>query len=134
MRRAHRSIVVAALSVRAASILALVALVVEAAPAAAIGVIIPIGDLNPFGAPCSLSLGENGQSRMLGWSPVAGAAFYRVGYVAGTEVVGLAELPGTSFEHIGWAANECLEYVVVAYDSGGVKVCSAHVPRVGKCQ
>ncbi len=133
MPRAHRLTAVTARAVLSASILAFAGVTLPAAPAAAIGVIIPIGDVNPFGAPCTLALNEIGQSRMLSWDAVAGAAFYRVGYVTGEGVVGLAELQGTSFEHIGWAANECLEYVVVAYDGGGVKVCSAHVPQVGKC-
>jgi hypothetical protein len=134
MPRAHRSPAATLGGVLSVSILALAGIALMAAPAAALGVIIPAGDLSPFGAPCTLAVQEINQSRMLSWEPVAGAAFYRVGYVTASGVVGLAELSGTSFEHIGWAANECLEYVIVAYDAGGVRVCSAHVPGVGKCQ
>ena len=133
MPRAHRSPVTTLGGVLSVSILAFIGIALTAAPVAALGVTIPTGDLSPFGAPCTLAVQEIGQSRMLSWEPVAGAASYRVGYVTASGVVGLAELSGTSFEHIGWEANECLEYVVVAYDGGAVRVCSAHVPGVGKC-
>jgi hypothetical protein len=132
MSRAQRSTARTVGAVLTAAVLALAGISLVAAPAAAI-VIIPPGDLSPFGAPCTLDVHEIGQSRVLSWAAVAGAATYRVGFVGNGEVVGLAEITGTTFEHIGWAASECLEYVVVAYDAGGVRVCAAHVPRIGKC-
>lgn len=88
-------------------------------------------DLASFTSPCTLSVEQAGSVRTLSWDAVAGAVSYRVGYRMGTEITELAQLAGTSYEHTGWNPNDCYEYVVVAYDSSGVKVCAAHVENVG---
>lgn len=92
---------------------------------------IPVGDLQDFTTPCTLSVSGSGSVRTLSWSAVSGASSYKVGYRAGGTITGLAELTGTSYQHTGWDPDACLEYVLVAYDSGGYKVCAAHVENVG---
>ena len=96
---------------------------------------IPPTDLDPFTSPCTLAVTENGSTRTLSWNLVLGAATYRVGRIpkGETEVDGLAEVTGTSYVDTTWVSNECYEYVMVAYDSSGDKVCSAHVENVGYC-
>lgn len=88
-------------------------------------------DLESFASPCTLSLDQAGSVRTLSWDAVSGAATYKVGYRMGTEITELAELTGLSYEHTGWNPGDCYEYVLVAYDGGGVKVCSAHIENVG---
>ena len=88
-------------------------------------------DLVTFSVPCTLSVSQNGSVRTLSWSSVSGASSYKVGYRTGGTITGLAELSGTSYDHTGWDPNQCLEYLLVAYDSGGAKICSAHVENVG---
>ncbi len=94
---------------------------------------IPVEHLDPASAPCGLTVTENGSTRTLQWSLVSGATSYKVGYRrCNGEVVGLAELPFTSYDHVGWT-GECLDYVVVAYDAKGCKVCAAVVENFGGC-
>ena len=88
-------------------------------------------EIATFTSPCTLSLSQSGSVRTLSWSAVSGANSYKVGYRIGGTITGLAELTGTSYEHTGWNPNECMEYVLVAYDSGSNKVCAAHVENVG---
>ena len=94
---------------------------------------IPVGDLEPR-SPCTLSIVQEGSLRKMGWGAVSGASSYKVGYrkCDGT-IVGLAEVTGLSYDHVGWNSNECLEYVMVAYDSGGNDVCAASAANVGNC-
>lgn len=94
---------------------------------------IPGGDLEPR-SPCTLSVVQDGSVRKMSWGAVSGASSYKVGYrrCDGT-IVGLAEVTGLSYEHLGWNSNECLEYVMVAYDSSGNDVCAAHVTGIGNC-
>ena len=99
--------------------------------ATALAIDIPVGDLEDFGFPCTLSLTQSGSVRTLSWSAVSGASSYKVGYRAGGTTVGLAELSGTSYDHTGWDPDACLEYVLVAYASGGAKICAAHLENVG---
>jgi hypothetical protein len=106
-----------------------VALLVPTATAQAVE--IPVQDLESFTSPCTLSVSQNGSVRTLSWSAVSGASSYKVGYRTGGTTVGLAELSGTSYDHTGWDPDACLEYVLVAYDSGGAKICAAHVENVG---
>lgn len=95
-------------------------------------VYIPLDDIDPFNSPCTLDVSQQGSTRTLTWSAVSGASTYKVGYrqCDGT-VVGLAEVTATTYDHTGWNANECLEYVMVAYDSSGQRICSAHKLNVG---
>ena len=108
----------------------LAVLLILSAPVAHAITILP-GELEHFGSPCTLSFSENGSVRTLSWSSVAGASTYKVGYRTGTSIVALAEVTGTSYQHTGWSASDCLEYVMVACDGSGTKVCAAHVPNVG---
>ena len=94
---------------------------------------IPEGDLNPLNAPCSLTISESGDQRLLSWSPVAGVVVYKVGFIRRLEVVGLAETSATTYTHLGFDDEECLDYVVVAYDGTGHRVCAARAQRVGRC-
>jgi len=77
---------------------------------------------------------QEGSLRKMGWGAVSGASSYKVGYrrCNGT-IVGLAEVTGLSYDHVGWNSNECLEYVMVAYDSSGNDVCAASAANVGNC-
>ena len=102
------------------------------APTAHAVTILP-GELEYFGAPCTLSLTQNGSVRTLSWSAVAGASTYKVGYRIGGTIVALAEVSGTSYDHKGWSASDCLEYVMVACNGSGEAICAAHVPNVGSC-
>jgi hypothetical protein len=106
-----------------------VALVVSGSSAGA--VTITAQDVESFGSPCSLSVAQNGSVRTLSWAAVSGASTYKVGYRLGGTIVALAEVTGTSYEHSGWSSGDCLEYLLVACDGGGGKVCAAHVPNVG---
>ncbi len=94
-------------------------------------VTIPEWEIEDFQSPCTLSLSQSGSVRTLSWSAVSGASSYKVGYRTGGTITGLAELTGTSYDHTGWDPDACLEYVLVAYDSGGAKICAAHVENVG---
>lgn len=95
-------------------------------------VTIPEDDMDPFTGPCSLTIEETTGGRLLSWDAVSGSSVYVVGYrTCDGVVVGLAELVGTSFRHAGSDRNACLEYVVVAYDRRGVKICSAHAFTAG---
>jgi hypothetical protein len=91
-------------------------------------------DLETFGSPCTLSVSQiNSDARLLSWSSVQGAASYKVGYQeCKGNIVGLAELTGLSYTHTGWDADECLEYVLVAYDSSGLDICCARA-EAGSC-
>jgi hypothetical protein len=104
-------------------------LVLIATTAHAVG-IMP-GELVSFTSPCTLSISQNGSVRTLSWSSVAGASTYKVGYRLGGSIVTLAEVTGTTYQHTGWSESDCLEYVLVACDAGGAKVCAAHVLIVG---
>ena len=89
-------------------------------------------EIAEFSAPCMLFVSENGATRTLSWSGVTGASTYKVGYrLPNGTIVTLAEVTNTSYEHIGWAWGDCLEYLLVACDGSGLKVCAAHVPDVG---
>jgi hypothetical protein len=91
-------------------------------------------DLEPFGPPCTLSVTENGQGRLLGWGAVSGASFYRAGRIpAGSALEDLVETSGRSFLDTTYDPDACYEYVVVAYDANGDKICSARVTDVGDC-
>jgi hypothetical protein len=103
-----------------------------AALAAGAGVTIPEGDLSPLSAPCQLTVTESPTTRVLTWSQVAGATSYKVGFIRGSEIVGLAETSNTTYTHSGFDPGSCLQYVVVAYDGSGRKVCAA-AAQVGKC-
>lgn len=93
---------------------------------------IPMDDVQDFETPCALGLEEVGPVRTLTWSSVSGASSYRIGYrTCDGTIVGLAEVPVTTYAHVGWDAAECLEYLMVAYDSAGKKVCAAHILNVG---
>jgi hypothetical protein len=93
---------------------------------------LPADDLQSPGPPCALSVSDIGSARTLSWSSVSGASSYKVGYRRGNgTIVGLAEITLTSYVHTGFDPNECLEYVMVAYDSGGTRICSASVPNIG---
>ena len=94
---------------------------------------IPADDLEPR-SPCTLTIEQDGSVRKLSWGAVSGANSYKVGYrrCDGT-IVGLAQVTGLSYDHVGWNSNECLEYVMVAYDSGGNDVCAASAANVGNC-
>jgi hypothetical protein len=109
----------------------LVALVVGLSAATAHAIAILPGEIESFGAPCTLSLSQNGSVRTLSWSAVSGASTYKVGYRLGGTIVTLAEVAGTSYEHVGWSSGDCLEYVMVACDGSGTKVCASHIPNVG---
>lgn len=112
------------------SIVVLVAVVLSASTASAVN--IPPDHLDPFSLPCVINITEMGSSRLIVWDSVTGASSYKIGYrrCDGT-IVGLAEVMDTSYVHIHENTDECLEYVMVAYDSNGVRVCSAHVTGVG---
>jgi hypothetical protein len=107
------------------------------ASAAAWAITYPDPDLDPrFGPPCTLSVTPTGSSeRQLTWSPVTGASTYWVGFRrcdGSTEV--LAAVAATSYTHAGFDPDECLEYLLVAYDVVGAALCSAHTAPVGsKC-
>ncbi len=119
-------------SFSAPSVLAAVALL---AAAAAWAITYPDPDLDVFDPPCTLTVSvDDGAQRVLSWSAVSGASTYRVGFrrCDGSTAV-LADVTGTSYTHSGYHQNECLEYLLVAYDSGGSKVCAAHVVGVGGC-
>ena len=67
------------------------------------------------------------------WAPVSGAVIYKVGFVRRLEVVGLAETSSTTYTHSGFDPGDCLDYVVVAYDGAGHRVCAARTYRIGRC-
>jgi len=95
----------------------------------------PDPDIDPCTAPCVLTVVATADSRQLTWPAIAGASSYWVGFrrCDGSNE-GLAIVTGTSYTHAGFDPGECLEYLLVAYDAGGVKVCSARTERVGaKC-
>jgi len=116
---------------RALCFLAIALLVMSSTAAHAVG-IMP-GEIENFSSPCSLSLSQNGSVRTLSWGTVAGASTYKVGYRVGGSIVTLAEITGTTYEHTSWSSSDCLEYLLVACDGSGSKVCAAHVPNVGNC-
>jgi hypothetical protein len=103
-----------------------------AALAAGAGVTIPEGDLLPLSAPCQLTVTDSPSTRVLTWAQVAGATNYRVGFIRGSEIVGLAETSNTTYTHSGFDPGSCIRYVVVAYDGSGRRVCAA-AAQVGKC-
>jgi hypothetical protein len=111
----------------------LVVLVSAVVPNVAQAVTIHPGELESFGVPCALSVSQSGSVRVLSWSPVSGASTYKVGYRLQGAIYALAEVTGTSYEHTGWSPSDCLEYVMVACDGSGTKICAAHVPNVGSC-
>ena len=89
-------------------------------------------EISSFTSPCTLSISQDGSVRTLSWSAVSGASSYKVGYRLPNEtIVALAEVTSTSYEHTGWTSGDCLEYVLVACDGSGSKVCAAHLPDVG---
>jgi len=96
------------------------------------GITIPEGDLYPLMSPCQLSIADSPTTRVLTWAPVSGAASYRVGFIHGSEVVGLTETSNTTYTHTGFDPGACLKYVVVAYDGSAHRVCAA-AAQVGKC-
>jgi hypothetical protein len=105
----------------------LLSLVLCLAPAVRAVTTIPEDDMDPFTGPCSLAIAETTGGCQLSWDAVSGTSYYVVGYRTCDGVtVGLAELAGTSYEYTGHDPSACLEYVVVAYDGSGVKICSAH--------
>jgi hypothetical protein len=104
-------------------------LALSATTAHAVG-IMP-GELESFSSPCTLSISQNGSVRTLSWGSVAGASTYKVGYRLAGSIVTLAQVSGTTYDHTGWSGSDCLEYVLVACDGSGAKVCAAHVPNVG---
>jgi hypothetical protein len=107
-------------------------LVVAVAPAPASPTITE-GDLQDFDPGCSLTILDSGSIRSLTWASVAGAVSYRVGYrECSGRIVGLAEVTETSFSHTGWSPNACLQYVVVACDSSGSKICAGRA-QAGPC-
>lgn len=88
---------------------------------------IPINDFSDFTSPCTLNVSQQGSTRTLSWSAVSGASTYKVGYrLCNGKVEGLAEVTTTAYEHAGWDANQCLEYVMVAYDASANRICAAH--------
>jgi hypothetical protein len=108
----------------------LFALLVPAAQA----ITIPAEDIEPFAGPCTLTLSQITSARLLSWDAVSGADKYVIGYrTSDGTIVGLATVYRTGYEHSGYDPDECLEYVMVAYDSSGSKVCSARLPGVGDC-
>ena len=111
----------------------LVVLVSAVVPKLAQAVTIHPGELESFGVPCALSVSQSGPVRVLSWSPVSGASTYKVGYRLQGAIYALAEVTGTSYQHTGWSPSDCLEYVMVACDGSGTKVCAARVPNVGSC-
>lgn len=101
-------------------------LVLCLAPAAQ-AVTIPEDDMDPFTGPCSLEIAETRGGCLLSWAAVSGSSVYAVGYrTCDGVIVGLAEVAGTSYQHVAADRRGCLEYVVVSYDGSGVKICSAH--------
>ncbi len=91
-------------------------------------------DLDPFSSPCDLQLTQNGGTRTMTWSSINDAITYKVGRIQdGGSVETIGETTDTTFQDTTWDANECYEYVIVAYDSNNKKVCSAHVENVGSC-
>lgn len=103
-----------------------------AGPATGAGTQIPEGDLNQLSFPCQLSVAESPSSRVLTWASVGGAVTYKVGFIRGAEIVGLAETANTTYTHSGFDPEACLRYVVVAYDGTALKVCAA-ATLAGKC-
>lgn len=95
---------------------------------------IPAEDLDPLRIPCLLTVTQTGTDRLLEWSSISGATFYRVGYrQCSGVIVGLAELSTTSYVHSGWSSSDCLDYVMVAYDSNAKNICAAIAEDVGGC-
>jgi hypothetical protein len=115
--------------VRSSLTLLALALVLTVVPA--YGITIPERELEDSTGPCLFSVTQDASVRTLTWSPFPGASSYKVGYRIGSSITGLAELSGTSYEHTGWDPQACLEYILVAYDSGGANICWAHVENVG---
>jgi hypothetical protein len=113
--------------------ISLVVMVGAAIPSVAHAVTILPDELENFGTPCTLSVSQNGSVRTLSWSVVSGASTYKVGYRLGSSIIALAQVSGTSYDHTGWSASDCLEYVMVACNGSGAKVCAAHVSNVGSC-
>lgn len=111
-----------------------IAIVLLLTASLAFAVAIPEDELEPFGYPCDLTVTEIDNTRTLSWPAVSGASTYKVGRIpAGKSVEGLAEVTGTAYNDVSWDSSECYEYVMVAYDSGGNRICSAHVENVGQC-
>jgi hypothetical protein len=116
------------------SLIALVALACLVAVSALATVPLPIEEFDPFGAPCSMSVTENGGTRTLSWDAVGGASFYAVGRRTGSGDADLiAQTTGTSVEDKSFDPDLCYEYIFVAYDDNAEKVCSGHVEDVGNC-
>jgi len=85
-----------------------------------------------FTSPCDLDVSQDGSIRTLSWSGVSGASTYKVGYRLGSgSIVTLAEVSSTSYEHSGWDSATCMEYLLVACDGTGNKICAAHEPNWG---
>ena len=110
------------------TLLSILALLLVVVPAYATTT--PEWEVEDFTAPCAMQVTQAGPVRTLSWVAVPGGATYRVGYRIGSVVTVLAQLPGTSYDHVGWDPNACFEYLVAAYDGGGW-ICSAHVLNVG---
>jgi hypothetical protein len=95
--------------------------------------IIPVDDLDPMRSPCSLTLSQSDLTRTLQWSAVPGATSYKIGYrTCDGTLIGIAEVTGTSYFHVGWNPGECMDYVMVAY-SGNENICSAIREDSGNC-
>ncbi len=97
---------------------------------------IPWDDAMDPAAPCVLTVTEAGSNRTCAWSSVSGADHYKVGrYKNTTEGVvdHLATVSNLSYVDSTWNSSWCYDYVVVAYDSAGDKICSALVTEVGSC-
>ncbi len=110
---------------RACHSLIIALLIVLSAGIAEAVTILP-GEIEHFGSPCTLSISQSGSVRTLSWSTVLGANTYKVGYRLNGSIVALAEVTGSSYDHVGWSGSDCLEYVMVACDGSGMKICAAH--------
>jgi len=113
-------------------VMLVVVLVVAMGSSTAQAVTIEPTEIESFSSPCTLSVSQDGSVRTLSWSSVSGASSYKVGYrLPNGTIVALDEVTNTSYEHMGWTPGDCLEYVLVACDGSGSKVCAAHLPDVG---
>ncbi len=92
-------------------------------------------DYDRTGPPCTLSVVQTGSSdRMLSWDSVSGASQYLLAFRGCGSSQLLAIVTGTSYSHSGFDPGECIEYLLVAYDASGTKICSARTDPVGtKC-
>lgn len=93
-------------------------------------------DYDRTGPPCTLNVVQTGNSdRLLSWDSVSGASQYLLAFrrCDGSSQL-LAIVTGTSYTHSAIDPGECIEYLLVAFDASGTKVCSARTDRVGtKC-